>query len=181
MQQFLGTEEPKAKKKPKKSPRNKKPFHVSEQSEVETVEGLPELFQFDLNLDSLRSFLLSLKRQVLVQKDQIEEINTNLGLKSNERTLSQYVQRISQAVHKDCGERPHKFKLDDPAFMTNEFNTVDGPLLKAASENLIEKLEIISNNVVSYRKFKSKTDKRLTAAENLLKNTVSKTEFRKEM
>jgi len=37
-------------------------------------------------------------------------------------------------VPKALGERPHAFKLDDPGFFEEEFDTEDGPLLKGGVE-----------------------------------------------
>ncbi len=62
--------------------------------------------------------------------------------------------RIAQAVPKTLGERPHAFKLNDPGFFEEDFETEDGPLLKEGVEQVIEKMEILSSVTVKNRKFK---------------------------
>jgi hypothetical protein len=46
-------------------------------------------------------------------------------LKSYDRSLGGYFDRIASSIHKDVGTREHKFKLDDPRFLSEDFNTQD--------------------------------------------------------
>ena len=41
-----------------------------------------------------------------------------------------YLERISVAIPQTLGERPHAFKLNDPGFFEEVFETEDGHLLK---------------------------------------------------
>ena len=59
--------------------------------------------------------------------------------------MGRYLERISAAVPKALGTRPHAFKLNDPGFFEEDFETEDGPILKAGVEKVIEKLEILSS------------------------------------
>ena len=68
--------------------------------------------------------------------------------------MGKYLSRISQAVPKTLGERPHAFKLNDPGFFDEEFDTEDGHLLKIGVERVIEKMEIMANVTSKNRKFK---------------------------
>ena len=79
--------------------------------------------------------------------------------------MGMYLNRISQAVPKSLGERPHAFKLNDPGFFDEDFDTEDGPLLKEGVERVIEKMEIISSVTLKNRKFKSKAEERLDKLE----------------
>ena len=58
-------------------------------------------------------------------------------------------------VAKEIGEKSHKFKLDDPQFLTDDMSTPDGQILKKAVEGFIDKLEIISNSLIRNNKFKN--------------------------
>ena len=71
-----------------------------------------------------------------------------MALKTGDRILGNYFERMTFGFHKDVGTREHKFKLDDPRFLTDEFNTVDAQHLKVSIESFIDKLEILSNNFV---------------------------------
>ena len=48
-----------------------------------------------------------------------------LRLRCQERVLGNYFERMSFAVHKDVGSREHKFKLDDPRFLSEDFESID--------------------------------------------------------
>ena len=65
-----------------------------------------------------------------------------------------YLERISVAIPQTLGERPHAFKLNDPGFFEEVFETEDGHLLKLGVEKVIEKLEIMSAVTIKNRKFK---------------------------
>ena len=81
-----------------------------------------------------------------------------------------YLKRIAAAVPKTLGTRPHAFKLNDPGFFDEEFDTEDGHLLKEGVEKVIEKIEILSAVTMKNHKYKAKCEvrlKRLEAAELL--------------
>ena len=72
--------------------------------------------------------------------------------------MGKYLSRISQAVPKTLGERPHAFKLNDPGFFDEEFDTEDGHLLKEGVEKVIEKLEILSAVTMKNHRYKNKCE-----------------------
>lgn len=47
-------------------------------------------------------------------------------------------------VHKEVGEKSHKFKLDDTQFLNDDTTSPDGQSLKLSVEGFIDKLDIIS-------------------------------------
>lgn len=60
-----------------------------------------------------------------VISSEVSKINSTLAIKSADRTIGNYFERMAFSVHKDVGSREHRFKLDDPRFLTEDFNTAD--------------------------------------------------------
>ena len=76
-----------------------------------------------------------------------------------------YLKRIAASVPKTLGERPHAFKLNDPGFFDEEFDTEHGHLLKEGVEKVIEKLEILASVTLKNHRFKIKCEQRLKKLE----------------
>ena len=53
--------------------------------------------------------------------------------------------------------------------------------MKGCAEKLIEKMEVISTNIVSHRRFKANADKRISRLEERLNETLTLDKFRTEM
>ena len=51
-------------------------------------------------------------------------------------------------VHKEVGEKPHKFKLDDKEFLKENNGAVDEVFLKQNVEKFIDKLDIVSASLI---------------------------------
>lgn len=111
----------------------------------------------------------------------ISEIQSNACLKAGQKQIGQYIERVSLGVHKEIGEKTHKFKLDDPQFLTDDMSTPDGQILKTAVEGFIEKLEIISGALLRTNKFKSMILPRVTKLEDSQKDFLSLLGFREQM
>ena len=79
--------------------------------------------------------------------------------------IGAYLGRIAYAIPKSLGERPHAFKLNDPGFFDEDFDTEDGHLLKEGVEKVIEKMEIMASVTSKNRKFKLKAEERLDKLE----------------
>lgn len=101
--------------------------------------------------------------------------------RATEKVVGMYMSRIALAVPPSLGERPHVFKLNDPGFFEEEFDTADGPMLKAGVEKVIEKLEILSSVTLKNRKFKVKAEKRLDDIEKAQLDNVKKTVFANDL
>lgn len=84
-------------------------------------------------------------------------------------------------VAKEIGEKTHKFKLDDPQFLTDDMTTPDGQILKTAVENFIDKLDIISNSLIRSNKFKTMILPRVVKLEDSQKDFLSLLGFREQM
>ena len=102
-------------------------------------------------------------------------------MRATEKGIGQYLERISQAIPSTLGKRPHAFKLDDPAFFEQEFDTEHGGILKGGVEKMIEKLEIISSIAMKNKKFKVKAEGRIDRLERVITTLVSKDELGKEL
>lgn len=79
--------------------------------------------------------------------------------------MGMYLKRIAASIPKALGERPHAFKLNDPGFFDEEFDTEDGHILKQGVEKVIEKLEILSSVTMKNHKYKIKCERRLNTLE----------------
>ena len=88
-----------------------------------------------------------------------------------------YLSRIAVAIPHSLGERPHAFKLNDPGFFDEEFDTADGHVLKEGVEKVIEKLEIMSAVTMKNKKFKAKAEDRLAKLEAAQLLNVQKKQF----
>jgi hypothetical protein len=84
-------------------------------------------------------------------------------------------------VAKEIGEKTHKFKLDDPQFLTDDMTTPDGQILKTSVENFIDKLDIISNSLIRTNKFKTMILPRVVKLEDSQKDFLSLLGFREQM
>ena len=115
------------------------------------------------------------------QEATIKDLDRRLNLRATEKGIGQYLERISQAIPSTLGKRPHAFKLDDPAFFEQEFDTEHGGILKGGVEKMIEKLEIISSIAMKNKKFKVKAEGRIDRLERVITTLVSKDELGKEL
>ena len=79
--------------------------------------------------------------------------------------MGMYLKRIAACVPKSLGERPHAFKLNDPGFFHEDFETEHGHLLKEGVEKVIEKLEILSSVTLKNHRYKTKCELRLKKLE----------------
>ena len=92
-------------------------------------------------------------------------LDKQVGKRATEKGLGMYLGRIALCIPEALGERPHAFKLNDPGFLDEEFDTEDGPKLKEGVEKLIERLEILSAQAMKSKKFKVKCEGRLAKLE----------------
>jgi len=107
----------------------------------------------------------------------LADLDKRVNLRATEKVMGTYMERISFAVPQALGQRPHAFKLDNPAFFESEFETEHGHLLKAGVEKVIEKLEILSNVALKLKKFKSAASERLLLLEQADMFNLKKDDF----
>ena len=43
-----------------------------------------------------------------------------MSLKTSDRTLANYFERICMGIHKEVGEKTHKYRLDDKEYLRDE-------------------------------------------------------------
>jgi len=84
-----------------------------ENASVESVKTLAPLVKFDLNLDFLKQYLEEIHNAVNDHANSISVMQKEMKFKANERTVGAYFKKISEGLHKECGERPHAFKIED--------------------------------------------------------------------
>lgn len=91
------------------------------------------------------------------------------------------MQKVSEGLYKECGERPHSFRLDNESnFLQDNFQTEDSTLLKRQAEKLMEKMEVIGLNILNFHKFKSETSERLEKIDKQLPKCFTTDQFREE-
>ena len=120
--------------------------------------------------------LNSQKSKRKLMKKQYDSLNSNLV------QIGHYLQKISESLYKECGERPHSFRLGDNEsnFLQENFQTDDSTLLKRCAEKMQEKMEVIGLNILNYMKFKSETDDRVTKLEKMIPKCFTTDQFREE-
>ncbi len=95
--------------------------------------------------------------------------------------LGNYFERMAFSVHKDVGSREHRFKLDDPRFLTEDFNNVDAQHLKVSVESFIDKLEIVSHSSIRTAKKANVNSQRISKLEEATKDYFTLFSFRQMM
>lgn len=65
--------------------------------------------------------------------------------------MGHYFQKISEGLQKECGERPHAFRLleNESNYLQENFQTEDSTQLKRMAERLMEKFEVIGLNIIN--------------------------------
>ena len=91
------------------------------------------------------------------------------------------MQKVSEGLYKECGERPHSFRLDNESnFLQDNVQPEDSTLLKRQAEKLMEKMEVIGLNILNFHKFKSETSERLEKIDKQLPKCFTTDQFREE-
>ena len=113
------------------------------------------MLKCSLNFQTLEQILERFRTQLTHHSSQISELATNLALKTADRSLGTIFERFCMGIHKEVGEKPHRFKLDDQEFLKENNGPVDEVFLKQSVEKFIEKLDIVSSSLIkleSHRK-----------------------------
>lgn len=142
---------------------------------------LPQLVQVDVNLDTLRGFLEEIQETIGEHARSIQLMQSDLQRKANEKTVGYYMQKVSECLYKECGERPHAVRLEtESAFLQENYQTDDSTQLKRQAEKLMEKMEIIGLNIINFHKFRNETNERLERVEKQLPKCYTTEQFREE-
>ena len=84
-------------------------------------------------------------------------------------------------IHKEVGDKAHKFQLDDKEYLKEEEGTADAVQLRKGVDKFIEKLDILSESVIKLNKFKKSTEARVLKMEEKQKDYLSVLECHEEM
>lgn len=76
--------------------------------------------------------------------------------------------RISEGLHKECGEKPHSIRIDDSSALAETYLTEDSIQFKRASDKIVDKFEIIGLNIINLTKHKVEVLERLDRIEKFL-------------
>ena len=145
--------------------REQKLQQADDVSEVETVIPSNTLFSVDINLDNLKDHLGQIRTHLSRQDQILEKLTTQVSHRSTEKGMGMYLKRIAKSIPQALGSRPHAFKLNDPGFFDEDFETEHGHLLKEGVEKVIEKLEILSSVTLKNHRYKTKCESRLKKLE----------------
>lgn len=143
---------------------------------------IPQLVSLDLNLDSLRSFLEELQETITDHATSIKTLKADVLKKANEKTVGFYLAKVSEGLFKECGEKPHSIRIDNETsnFLQENFQTDDSTLLKRQAEKMLDKIEIIGQNIINFHKFRTETNERVERVEKLLPKCFTIDQFREE-
>jgi hypothetical protein len=96
--------------------------------------------------------------------------------------MGHYMLKISEGLHKECGERPHALRLDNEQsnFLADHYQSEDSVVLKRNAERLQEKLEVIGLNLINLQKFRNNTEDRVDKLEKALVKCFTVDQFREE-
>jgi len=119
-----------------------------------SIKTLPPLVRFDLNLESLRTCLEEVHSAINDHAASLTSLHTDIKKKAYERTVGEYFKKISESLHKECGERPVSYKIEEHNFLADHFLTDDSLILKGFAEKFIEKVEVIGLNLIENTKFR---------------------------
>lgn len=85
-------------------------------------------------------------------------------------------------IHKEVGDKTHKYKLDDKEYLRDENSgSNDEAHLQKSVEKFIEKLDIVSSALIRHYHFKKQSGARLTIVEEKQKDYMSILECREEI
>lgn len=85
---------------------------IDKVSETST-KTLPNFVKFDLNLDTLKIYLEEISDMLSSHSVQLDQIENNMLLKASEKTVAHYLLKIAEGLQKECGERPHRNRLNE--------------------------------------------------------------------
>jgi len=145
-----------------------------------SVKTLPPLVKFDLHLDSLRTCLEEIHTAVNDHAQALTHLQKDIKFKAYEKTMAAYFKKIAEGLHKECGERPHAYRIEEHNFLADNYLTEDSVLLKGGAEKLIEKVEVIGLNLIGAQRFKTEAGDRLEKTEKQLPRFFTRDEFREQ-
>lgn len=86
---------------------------TGQSEDATSVKTLAPLVKFDLNLDFLKAYLEEIHDAVNDHASSISTMQKDIKHKAYEKTMGQLFKKMSDALQKECGERPHQFRIDD--------------------------------------------------------------------
>ncbi len=101
----------------------------------------------------------------------------DLKHKAYEKTVGDYLNKVAEGIHKDCGERPHALRLEDLENGSEAYLTQDSNVLKHAIDKFHGKMEVVSTNTINLNKFKNRTELRIQKLEDLTKRQLKIEQF----
>jgi hypothetical protein len=102
------------------------------------------MLKLHFNLDTLQDQLSKINDAILNHGGLISDLQSEIKLKTADRTLAEHLERLVNSVHKEIGEKVTKYKLDDPNYLVEDFITPDRKSVKVTVDQFVEKLEIVS-------------------------------------
>ncbi|CAI2386723.1 unnamed protein product [Moneuplotes crassus] len=146
-------------------------------------DRIPPLVHLDLRFDLLRAFLEEMQKAVNQHAEIINNVQKAVKYRCTENSMAEYLERIANGLHKDCGERTFNIGINDE-LAKKHHQTEESPIFKRAVDKLMGKMEIISAHLLQTIKNQSKTDKRLENIEKDLAKVqldhISKSSFAEE-
>ena len=96
--------------------------------------------------------------------------------------MTKYFERIAECIKEECGKLPHKFRLDDKFFSQTDFNNREvDELFRGSVERLIDKLDLVSWNIVHLKQNKVNHQKRILMLEESTPHFVTHHHFMQQL
>lgn len=161
------------KQKPDQTSKSPRPRKIASNegaiSDVSDVEPNPQtgnqMLKLHLGFDNLADILERFQNQLIQNGSDVRDLQAALLGKVGQRQLSTFLERISLGVSKEVGEKQHRYKLDEQAFLEGD-NNPEARIPKQAVEGFFDKLDIISQAIIKIKKNQAQMMPRLTKLED---------------
>ena len=110
----------------------------------------------------------------------VQEIRAQTAGKATEAALAHYINKASDSLQRECGEKPFHSKSADPAAAEKYYQSEDSVELRDAAEQLGDKFMIIGMNLINTKKFKTQIQHSVYQLEQASKKHMEVNQFRKE-
>jgi hypothetical protein len=110
----------------------------------------------------------------------VQEIQALTAGKATEAALAHYLNKVSDSLQRECGEKPFHSKSADPTAAEKYYQSEDSVVLRDAAEQLGDKFMIIGMNLINTKKFKTQIQHSVYQLEQASKKHMEVTQFRKE-
>jgi hypothetical protein len=107
------------------------------------------------NIETLKDQVEELQVKNAEYDVMMQEISKLSAGKATEAALAYYLNKASDSLQRECGDKPYSNKTADPIAAEKYYQSEDSALLRDAAEQLSDKFLIIGMNLINAKKFKT--------------------------